>query len=89
MTVHRTLHGVAALGVASPARAQTPLEIAAERQVDALLGGREGFARGGALDPEGLLTVLRIGSEFGLPHKTLTDPAGFVDERYNSVQCHR
>jgi ABC-type nitrate/sulfonate/bicarbonate transport system substrate-binding protein len=54
----------------------------AQRHVDALLGEREGFTRGGVLDSQGMMTVLRIRSEFGLPKKTLTDPARYVDERY-------
>jgi len=57
-------------------------EDAARRHVDALLGEREGFTRGGALDSQGMMTVLRIRSEFGRPRKTLTDPARYVDERY-------
>ena len=57
-------------------------EDAAQQHVDALLGEREGFIRGGALDSEGMMTVLRIRSEFGRPRKTLTDPARYVDERY-------
>jgi ABC-type nitrate/sulfonate/bicarbonate transport system substrate-binding protein len=57
-------------------------EDAAQRHVDALLGEREGFTRGGALDAQGMMTVLRIRSELGRPKKTLTDPARYVDERY-------
>jgi ABC-type nitrate/sulfonate/bicarbonate transport system substrate-binding protein len=57
-------------------------EDAAQLHVNALLGEREGFTRGGALDFEGMMTVLRIRSEFGLPRKTLTDPARYIDERY-------
>jgi ABC-type nitrate/sulfonate/bicarbonate transport system substrate-binding protein len=57
-------------------------EDAAQRHVNALLGEREGFTRGGALDSEGIMTVLRIRSEFGRPQKTLTDPARYVDEGY-------
>jgi ABC-type nitrate/sulfonate/bicarbonate transport system substrate-binding protein len=57
-------------------------EDAARLHVNALLGEREGFTRGGALDFEGMMTVLRIRSEFGLPRKTLTDPARYIDERY-------
>ena len=57
-------------------------EDAARRHVSALLGEREGFTRGGALDSQGMMTVLRIRSEFGRPRKTLTDPARYVDERY-------
>jgi ABC-type nitrate/sulfonate/bicarbonate transport system substrate-binding protein len=58
------------------------LEDAAQRHVSALLGEREGFTRGAKLDPEGMMTVLRIRSELGRPQRTLTDPARYVDERY-------
>jgi ABC-type nitrate/sulfonate/bicarbonate transport system substrate-binding protein len=57
-------------------------EDAAHLHVNALLGEREGFTRGGALNLEGMMTVLRIRSEFGLPRKMLTDPARYIDERY-------
>jgi len=57
-------------------------EAAAPRHVDALLGEREGFARGGALDRDGMMTVLRIRSELGVPQKTLADPMRYVDESY-------
>jgi hypothetical protein len=53
--------------------------------VNALLGEREGFTRGGALDSEGMMTVLRIRSELGRPRKTLTDPARYIDERYQQA----
>jgi ABC-type nitrate/sulfonate/bicarbonate transport system substrate-binding protein len=55
---------------------------AARLHVDALLGEREGFTRGGALDWQGMMTVLRIRSELGLPRKTLNDPARYIDESY-------
>ena len=61
----------------------------AQRHVNALLGEREGFTRGGTLDWQGMMTVLRIRSEFGLPHKTLTDPARYADERYQQAARHR
>jgi ABC-type nitrate/sulfonate/bicarbonate transport system substrate-binding protein len=64
-------------------------EDAARQHVDALLGEREGFERGGALDSEGMMTVLRIRSEFGRPQKTLTDPARYVDERYHQAAMAR
>jgi len=64
-------------------------EDAAQRHVNALLGEREGFTRGGTLDWQGMMTVLRIRSEFGLPHKTLTDPARYADERYQQAARHR
>jgi ABC-type nitrate/sulfonate/bicarbonate transport system substrate-binding protein len=60
-------------------------EDAAQRHVDALLGQREGFTRGGALDSLGMMTVLRIRSELGRPQKTLSDPARYVDERYQQA----
>ena len=63
-------------------------EDAARRHVDALLGEHEGFTPGGALDSAGMMTVLRIRSEFGLPQKTLTDPARYVDERYQQAARH-
>jgi ABC-type nitrate/sulfonate/bicarbonate transport system substrate-binding protein len=63
-------------------------EDAARRHVNALLGGHEGFTPGGALDSAGMMTVLRIRSEFGLPQKVLTDPARYVDERYQQAARH-
>jgi ABC-type nitrate/sulfonate/bicarbonate transport system substrate-binding protein len=57
-------------------------EDAALLHVNALLGHQEGFTRGGALDLAGMMTVLRIRSEFGLPRKMLTDPTRYTDERY-------
>jgi len=64
-------------------------EDAAQRHVNALLGEREGFTRGGALDSDGMTTVLRIRSELGQPRKTLTDPARYVDERYRQAAKDR
>jgi ABC-type nitrate/sulfonate/bicarbonate transport system substrate-binding protein len=55
---------------------------AAPLHVDALIGEREGFTRGGKLDSEGMMTVLKIRSEFGLPRRILTDPGRYIDERY-------
>ncbi len=55
---------------------------AAQLHVSTLLGEREGFTRGGVLSLKGMLTVLRIRSEFGLPWKMLTDPECYIDERY-------
>jgi ABC-type nitrate/sulfonate/bicarbonate transport system substrate-binding protein len=60
-------------------------EDAARRHVDALLGEREGFTRCGALDSQGMMTVLRIRSELGRPRKSLTDPARYLDERYQQA----
>jgi ABC-type nitrate/sulfonate/bicarbonate transport system substrate-binding protein len=60
-------------------------EDAAQRHVDALVGEHEGFTRGGALDSDGMMTVLRIRSELGRPQRTLTDPARYIDERYQQA----
>ena len=57
-------------------------EDTAQRHVNALLGEREGFARGGALDPRGMRTVLRIRSELGVPRKELTEARRYIDESY-------
>ena len=57
-------------------------EDAARLHVNALLGEREGLTPGGTLDLKGMMTVLKIRSEFGLPRKRLTDPARYIDERY-------
>jgi ABC-type nitrate/sulfonate/bicarbonate transport system substrate-binding protein len=62
---------------------------AARLHVDALVGEREGFTRGGTLDWDGMRTVLRIRSEFGAPRKTLTDPARYIDERYLKAAMRR
>lgn len=64
-------------------------EDAAQLHVDALVGEREGFTRGGTLDGDGMMTVLRIRSEFGLPRKTLTDPARYIDVRYHQAATGR
>ena len=57
-------------------------ENTAQLHVNALLGEREGLTRGGALDSSGMMTVLRIRSELGVPRKKLTDPTRYVDEGY-------
>ncbi len=64
-------------------------EVDAARDVNALLGEREGFSRGGELDLRGMMTVLRIRSELATPHKLLTDPARYVDERYHLAAENR
>ncbi len=57
-------------------------EQAAANAVIALTGPREGFVRDGALDAQGMQTVLKIRSEFGRPQKTLTDPMRYVDDSF-------
>jgi ABC-type nitrate/sulfonate/bicarbonate transport system substrate-binding protein len=62
---------------------------AVPRHVEALVGEREGFTRGGQLDPAGIRTVLAIRSEFGRPQRTLDDLARYVDERYFRAATNR
>lgn len=62
---------------------------AAARDVNALLDEREGFARGGKFDLEGMKTVLRIRSELATPRKSLTDPWRYVDEHYRPASAGR
>jgi ABC-type nitrate/sulfonate/bicarbonate transport system substrate-binding protein len=62
---------------------------AAARDVDALLDEREGFCRGGQLDEEGMKTVLRIRSELATSRKSLTEPARYVDERFQMAAAGR
>jgi ABC-type nitrate/sulfonate/bicarbonate transport system substrate-binding protein len=61
----------------------------AAREVNALLDEREGLSRGGSLDSEGMMTVLRIRSELGMPRKSLTDSTRYVDERYRLAAAGR
>ena len=64
-------------------------ENAAQLHIDALLGEREGFTRGGVLDSSGMMTVLRIRSELGVPRRKLTDPRRYVDESYHRAAAVR
>ena len=61
----------------------------AERDVNALLDQRDGFSRGGQLDMKGMMTVLRIRSELGTPHKSLTEPARYVDKSFQMAAAGR
>ena len=47
-----------------------------------LLDPKQGFARKAAIDMQGVRTVLALRSEYGVPKKTLNDPAKYVDLRY-------
>jgi len=51
----------------------------AEKSYDVLLDPRNGFAKKAALDLDGLKTVMEIRSRYGLPRKTLTEPARYYD----------
>jgi ABC-type nitrate/sulfonate/bicarbonate transport system substrate-binding protein len=64
-------------------------EDAALRDVNALLDEREGFSRRGQLDSEGMMTVLRIRSELGTPHKSVTEPSRYIDQRFQMAAAAR
>jgi ABC-type nitrate/sulfonate/bicarbonate transport system substrate-binding protein len=51
----------------------------ARLSLDILLDEQGGFWRDLALDLEGIRTVLALRSRFGVPQKTLADPAPYVD----------
>ncbi len=58
-------------------------EQGAQKAWEALLASRdEGIRRDGAIDPEGVATVLRLRGEYGRPKKTLSDPSRYIDESY-------
>jgi ABC-type nitrate/sulfonate/bicarbonate transport system substrate-binding protein len=53
-----------------------------EKTYGILLDPKEGFARKGELDLEGIKTVLALRTQYGEPKKTLTDPAKYADLAY-------
>lgn len=54
----------------------------ARRSYDLLLAPRGGITKDAALDMEGIRTVLALRSRYGVPQKTLTDPAKYIDDSY-------
>jgi ABC-type nitrate/sulfonate/bicarbonate transport system substrate-binding protein len=54
----------------------------AKKSYDLLLADNGGITRDAALDVDGIRTVLTLRSKYGLPKKTLTDPAKYVDLAY-------
>jgi ABC-type nitrate/sulfonate/bicarbonate transport system substrate-binding protein len=54
----------------------------AKRSYDLLLAPKGGIARDAALDIEGIRTVLALRSKYGVPQKTLGDPAKYIDDSY-------
>lgn len=54
----------------------------AKQAYDTLLADKGGIARDGALDLDGIRTVLLLRSKYGQPQKTLTDPMQYVDLTY-------
>ncbi|WP_246792266.1 ABC transporter substrate-binding protein [Rhizobium leguminosarum] len=57
-------------------------EAFADKTYQILLHPEEGMNRTGALDVEGINTVLALRSEYGDPHKTLTDAKKYYDLQY-------
>lgn len=54
----------------------------AKQSYELLLADRGGITRDAALDLDGIRTVLQLRSRYGLPRKTLTDPAPYIDLSY-------
>jgi ABC-type nitrate/sulfonate/bicarbonate transport system substrate-binding protein len=54
----------------------------ARKSYDLLLADKGGITRDAALDMDGIRTVLALRSKYGLPQKTLTEPAKYVDRTY-------
>jgi ABC-type nitrate/sulfonate/bicarbonate transport system substrate-binding protein len=54
----------------------------AKQSYDLLLADEGGIRRDVALDPDGIRTVLRLRSKYGMPRKLLTDPAPYIDLSY-------
>jgi ABC-type nitrate/sulfonate/bicarbonate transport system substrate-binding protein len=54
-----------------------------------LLHPRDGFQRKAQIDLEGVRTVLRLRSKYGLPQKTLTDPARYYDASFYRAAMSR
>lgn len=54
----------------------------AKQSYELLLADKGGITRDAALDMDGIRTVLALRSKYGLPQKTLADPAKYVDLSY-------
>jgi len=54
----------------------------AKQSYDLLLADKGGITRDIALDADGIRTVLQLRSKYGMPRKTLTDPAKYVELSY-------
>ncbi len=54
----------------------------AKQSYDLLLADTGGIRRDVALDPDGIRSVLRLRSTYGMPQKMLTDPAPYIDLSY-------
>jgi ABC-type nitrate/sulfonate/bicarbonate transport system substrate-binding protein len=56
----------------------------ARRSYDLLLADRGGITRDLALDLDGIRTVLRLRSKYGVPQRTLDEPMKYVDVSYHA-----
>ena len=54
----------------------------AKRSYDLLLTDKGGLARDLSPDSAGIRTVLELRSKYGMPQRTLTDPAKYIDRSY-------
>jgi len=54
----------------------------AKLSYELLLADKGGLARDLSPDSAGIRTVLELRSKFGMPQKTLTDPAKYIDRSY-------
>ncbi len=54
----------------------------AKQSYDLLLADEGGIRRDASLDLDGIRTVLRLRSQYGMPRKLLTDPAPYIDLSY-------
>lgn len=54
----------------------------AKQSYDLLLADRGGITRDVSLDLDGIRTVLQLRSKYGLPRRSLTDPAPYIDLSY-------
>lgn len=69
------------------ANAHVPQNLAP--QVFAEITGPGGLDRAAAIDTEGLRTVLSLRTEYGKPHKLLTDPDKYIDKAAYAQATHK
>lgn len=62
---------------------------AAETSYNVLLSPKEGFQKKARIDMEGVKTVLQLRSKYGLPKKTLSDPAPYYDASFYNEAMKR
>ncbi len=54
-----------------------------------LLSPEEGFQKKAAIDMEGVRTVLQLRSKFGMPRKSLIEPAKYYDPIFHEAAMRR